>query len=224
MISAPDYWSMISSLKDAFSNRYEEKPVGHIRLIGILFAPIGSPLAQAEIIPRLSDFHHRTGKNMDFFLAGYGASCPPPSYVPVPNASSEGWCYSSAAFSHFCDHLEGYTNWNYKGGCELLLVNAKYKEKRNEVLIDFRTAIVCDLDKMKLDGAIDSVQRFFEDIFQYAKGCSGEDPAWGFSDKMTSKSVKSALLLLVLSLLPKNIGKDVQKLHHFAVRDIGREK
>lgn len=67
MISAPNYWSVISSLESAFSNRYEEKPIGHIRLVGILFAPIGAPLAQAEIIPRLSDFHHRTGNNIDFF-------------------------------------------------------------------------------------------------------------------------------------------------------------
>lgn len=83
---------------------------------------------------------------------------------------------------------------------------------------------MCDLEEMKSDGAIESVQRFFEDIFQYAKSCSGEDPAWGFSDKMASKSVKSALLLFVLSLLPRNFGKDVQKLQHFAVRDISPEK
>ena len=220
MISAPDYYSVIHSLKSAFSSRYEDKPVGHIRLIGILFAPIGAPLAQAEIIPRLNDFHHRTGNNIDFFLAGYGSSCPPPSYVPVPDASSEGWCYSSVAFNSFCNHLESHTKWTYKGGCELLLANAKYKKKSEQVSIDFKTAIVCDLDKMKADGAIGSVQRFFEDIFQYAKSCSGEDPAWGFSDKMASESTKSALLLFVLSLLPKNLGKDVHRLQHFAVRDI----
>lgn len=224
MITAPDYLTMISSLQDAFSSRYEDSPIGHVRLIGILFAPIGSPLAQTEIIPRLGDFHHRSGKNVDFFLAGYGACCPPPSYVPVPNALSDGWTYSSSAFSHFCDQLESYTNWNYKGGCELLLVNAKYKRSTSKVIVDFRTAIVCDLDKMKLDGAIDSVPRFFEDIFRYAKSCSGEDPAWGFSDKLASKSIRSALMLLVLSLFPKNIGKDVKNLQHFAVHNIGKEE
>lgn len=46
-------------------------------------------------------------------------------------------------------------------------------------MIDFKTAIVCDLDKMMEDGAILSVERFFETIFAYAKSCSGEDPAWG---------------------------------------------
>ena len=224
MIPAPSYYSVIHSLKDAFSNRFEDEPVGHIRLIGILFAPIGAQLARSEIIPRLNDFHFRSADNIDFFFAGYGASCPAPQYVEVPNAQSDGWRYSSQAFSSFCNDLETRTRWTYKGGCELILANAKYKKKTEKASIDFKTAIVCDIDKMKADGAIESVERFFETIFQYAKGCSGEDPAWGFSDQMAIESTRSALILLVLSLLPKNFGKDVQKLHHFAVRDISPDR
>lgn len=138
----------------------------------------------------------------------------------MPNAPSESWRYSSVKFNSFCDHLESLTKWSYQGGCELVLANAKFKKKHDQTSIDFKTAIICDLDRMKTDGAIESVERFFESIFRYAKNCSGEDPAWGFSDQMAVKSGRSALINLVLSLLPDNLEKDIQKLHHFAVRDI----
>lgn len=67
MISAPSYYDVIHSLHNAFTNGYEENPTGHIRLTGILFAPVGAKLAQSEIIPRLGDFHFRSADNIDFF-------------------------------------------------------------------------------------------------------------------------------------------------------------
>lgn len=130
MIPAPSYDSVIRSLQSNFRSRDEEEPIGFVRLIGILFAPIGAQLAQSQIIPRLGDFHVRSAKNIDFFFAGYGIFGPAPEYVDVPNAPSEGWRYSSRAFNSFCEELEARTDWTYQGGCELVLVNAKYKEKR----------------------------------------------------------------------------------------------
>jgi len=61
---------------------------------------------------------------------------------------------------------------------------------------------------------------FFEDIFKYAEKQNGEDPTWGFSDQLGISHSGSALKRLIFSLLPKDIGKEAEKLEHFAIRDI----
>ncbi len=47
------------------------------KLIGILLCHPESPLAKSEIIGHLPFFHVRSGEEIDFFCAGYGAYWPP---------------------------------------------------------------------------------------------------------------------------------------------------
>ena len=49
---------------------------------------------------------------------------------------------------------------------------------------DFSSAITADLMKMKAEGAIQSVDSYFEAIFRYSEHQNGTDPTWGFSDHM----------------------------------------
>lgn len=72
---------------------------------------------------------------------------------------------------------------------------------------------------MKEDGAIKSVETFFKQIVDYVSSTDGTDPTWGFSDKQGLKSGMSWLKRLVLSLLPKDLGKLYQEASHFTVRD-----
>src|SRR5215831_17733902 len=41
------------------------------RLLALMFAPDGAPLAREQVIPRLGQFHWRSGLAMDLFCAGY---------------------------------------------------------------------------------------------------------------------------------------------------------
>ncbi len=110
--------------------------------------------------------------------------------------------------------------WRYSGDCDLLLINGYYDASVRRGRLDFTSAIVCHLDAMKEKQAISSVSCFFESIFQYAERADGDDPAWGFSDNQGTQRAGSALRRLVLSLLPKELGKDAERVAYFAVTDI----
>ena len=73
---------------------------------------------------------------------------------------------------------------------------------------------------MKNDGAIASVASFFEAIFRYAESSGGDDPTWGFSDMQGFSVAGSALKRCILAFLPKELGKDVKRVEHFAIKDI----
>jgi hypothetical protein len=94
----------------AFNSRHQQEVGQRVRMVGLLFAPPGAAIGKAEILPRLDDFHHRSGNNIDFFCAGYW------SYWPedwAPDAQSvttttdprwghtTEWPYSSKYFDDF---------------------------------------------------------------------------------------------------------------------------
>lgn len=86
--------------------------------------------------------------------------------------------------------------------------------------IDFTSAIVCDLDRMISDGAIQSVRRFFEEVFRFAEKAGGDDPTWGFSDRLGGGIATSALKRAILSVLPANLRREYCRAEHFVVRDL----
>jgi hypothetical protein len=73
---------------------------------------------------------------------------------------------------------------------------------------------------MKKDKAIESTRRFFEDIFHFIDEYEGENPVWDFSDKQGAMKVKSGLKRLILSILPKKLGKLYSEVQHLVVLDI----
>jgi hypothetical protein len=167
----------------------------------------------------LIDFRHRSDNNIDFFVAGYGAGKIDSVYKEVPNT---GWTYSSEGANKLINELELSTTWEYSGGCDLLLLNAKYKESNKHVALDYATAVVLQLDTMIEQKAINDIAMFFEEIFRYAKTCSGQDPCWGFSDKIGVKKGLPAILHMVSKAIPGISFDEIQKLKNFAVRDISR--
>jgi hypothetical protein len=219
-----DYEELVSRLTNAFKNRYDV--VGHddVRMVGIVFASPNSPLAGSEIIPRIADWHHRSGDHIDFFFAGYTYPHPPVhGYISVPVPGQQDWLYSPRLFNRFREEIESRTKWRYSGACDLLLLNSRFDGHDEIAEVDFDSAIVCQLDSMKEDKAIKSVEQFFETIFRFAQSASGKDPTWGFSDKQGVRVAGSALKRVALSFLPKGLDEDIKKAEHFAVQAIGRE-
>jgi hypothetical protein len=133
------------------------------------------------------------------------------------------WEFSDKRFNESRIEIECITNWEYRGGTELILANAKYDSEKKEAYIDFNEAINLDLDDAKKEGSIDSIEKFFESIFRYAEKQSGEDPLWGFRKKIISKSISSVLKELVLSLLPKGIGQSIKKSSFSLMKSINQK-
>jgi hypothetical protein len=82
--------------------------------------------------------------------------------------------YSDSDFNDFRLEIEKRSKWRYSGGADPLLINARFDG--NEGRLDFSTAIAANLMKMKNDGAIQSVDSFFESTFQFAENQDGSDP------------------------------------------------
>lgn len=223
MVPAYSYEIVCRELAKAFERRRYR---GKIRMVGLLFARPESSLAASEILPHLEYYHHRSGDHIDFFCAGYGKYWENsrdefPDQRLVSRVKDENWLYSSAKFNAFREEVERMTRWRYSGGSDLLLTNGRYDSDKHIGYLDFSTSVVCQLDQMKSDGAILKVETFFEDVFRFAERFGGDDPTWGFSDRMGVKAAGSAIKRFVLSLIPKKLGEDVARVAHFAVQDIG---
>ena len=217
------YQDLIDTLSKAFLARYPDGTSGRLRMIGILFARPDSQLAKSSILPHLDYFHHRSGNNFDFFCAGYQID--PELGAKVGNKTGfildgEQMTFSSRGFNVIREELEYKTTWEYSGGVDLILTNARYDTDGSEAVIDYSSAIVCKRDEMLALNTISSIERFFEDICRYSENSTGDDPTWEFSDHSAAKVSGSAFKRFVLSLLPKDLGTEVKRMMQFAVKDI----
>jgi hypothetical protein len=229
MVPAYSYSTVCNELTSAFKSRYPQGSERKVRMTGLLFAKPTSPLAAAEVIPNLDYYHHRSGDNIDFFCAGYGMYWEnwkdeiPDQKIVGRGQNREDWLFSNAKFNDFRKEIESMTKWEYSGGVDLILTNARYDAIKDKAHLDFATAMAMNLDKAKSDDAIVSAETFFEQIFRYADSQSGDDPTWGFSDRAGLKVAGSAFKSLILSFIPESIRVDVGKAFHFYVKDINQK-
>jgi hypothetical protein len=211
-----------SSYRDDRGNESPELTT-KVTMVGLLFARPDAPLAKAEIIPGLKYFHHRSGEHINFYCAGFAEGWPGDHHgFTYVDADIRDWVFSDGKFNEFRQEIESMSRWKYSGETDLILTNAYYDRSRKSAYLDFRSAIVCHLEEMKNDGAINSSSSFFEDIFRYAEKADGNDPTWEFSDSRGLAVAGSALKRFILYLLPKDLGKEFKRLEHFAIEDISR--
>lgn len=216
MIPAWDYNEVCCRLANAFRHRY---PGGNVHMVGLLFAPPHAPLAKEEIVRSLDYFHHRSKNHIDFFCAGYSRCGITSGERPVTSDDSP-WVFSNEAFERFRRDIERRSRWQYSGETDLLLMNGRRGNDEESAYLDFSSAVVCDLERMKQDGAIHSVRRFLEGVFRFAESVTEPDPTWGFSDEMGVWTARSALTRVILSLLPNYLSDVYREAEHFTICDL----
>jgi hypothetical protein len=139
----------------------------------------------------------------------------------VARVGDNDWLFSAKKFDQFRQEIEQEAEgWTYGGGTELILANAHYDSSSESASVDFRQAIVIDLDAAIQEKAITDVDHLFEDIVRYTEGQQGDDPTWGFSDRMGLKTARRALKQLLLSILPQAVRTDGGTAFHFYVRNL----
>lgn len=219
MIPAWSLQEIVESLNQAFNNRYPDES---IRMIGLLFAPPESKLGSSEIIPTLEYFHHRSGDKIDFFCSGYRRYGKDKQFVVEREVTIDKspWYFNVLDFEGLRQEVQKNSAWKYSGEADLILLNARKSKSGQDVVLDWSSAICCDLERMKKDKAIESTRRFFEDIFHFVEEYKGKDPVWAFSDKQGVIKAKSGLKDLILSILPKKLGELYAEAQHLVVRDI----
>jgi len=216
LLGPGSYKSMCDDLRNHFRERdHQEQRRCTISMVGILFARPNSAFAQTEITPNYRYFHFRSGNLINFYCAGFD----PIWDIPVLKDADNADFFSISNFVDFVGEIQRRSRWRYTGGADLLLCNA-LRGDDDDVGLDFSTAIVADLVRMKAEGAILSVESFFEKIVQHVEAQSGDDPTWGFSDSQGIAVAKSALKNVVMSLLPKSVQDDSKKAFHYIASDL----
>ena len=182
MIPAWSLEEIVVTLTQAFNSRYSGDA---IRLVGLLFAPPESSLGKSEIIKSLDYFHHRSGDKIDFFCAGYRRYGKDRQVVVEREVSSDSnpWYFNVIDFEALRKETQKSSSWKYSGEADLILLNVWKSESSQDAVLDWSSAICCDLERMKKDKAIESARRFFEDIFRFVDGYDGKDPVWDLSDQ-----------------------------------------
>jgi hypothetical protein len=230
MLQAFSYEEICRRLSTRFQQLHQAGRTESIRLVGLLFASPGSPVGKDDILPRLDDYHHRSGDNVDFFCAGYGAYWPP------------GWAQDQETVARTTDPLSGRTTqWMYSakfandlhkqvqqlapglkfsGEADLLLTNAVFDTAGRHAKLEFTTTIVLRLQRLKSDAALTTVPELLERIFAYAADQDLQNPASEFSDRQALRVGRAWLEETFAEKLPMSLGKVWSRGKHYAVHDL----
>ncbi|MDN3691201.1 hypothetical protein QWZ06_02430 [Chryseobacterium tructae] len=134
----------------------------------ILIAPKFHKKGFDEIIQRLEYLNHRSGENLHFYCAGYGAYwnsefAPDMEELGISrmfNNDAIPWAFSQNYFAKFVDELENETNWTYSGGTEIIVLDKN---------LEFKNCIVFKIDEMISDKIIDNPNEIIEALIQQSK-------------------------------------------------------
>ncbi len=183
-------------------------------------------LASSHIIPNLDYYHHRSGKNIDFFFAGYNQYREDlihetQDILTVTSGGDIKWIFRLENFNEFRAEIERNTNWNYSGSIDLLLCNAS-KLKKLDGFIDFSNFFYCDLEKMINDEIIISIERFFESIFQYAENPDENNPATEFIITRDIGGIKNIFVKIINGLVRKVSGIELEGIRNNFIRNVAK--
>jgi hypothetical protein len=187
MIEAPTLQD-IQKHRENFSNS----------LGAIIFAPKFSKRGYDEIIQRLEYLNRRTGKNLHFYCAGYGAYQPDIldteklNISIIYNETQIPWTFSQGQFAQFVNDLEDETNWTYAGNNEIIILDNS---------LNFKSCIVLKLDEMIKDKIIDNPNEIIEALIQYSKKNKKIEK---ISLSELGKITTDEIIKSILSCLPKS--------------------
>jgi hypothetical protein len=222
MMPLKDFDFIQRDLTERFERNALRKPVS---LVAIIFSRPESALAKGEILPAIDYFNER-GNNTVFYFAGYDPEQVKAAQTSVLGPEDEPWYFEAESFNRVRAEVEMRTTWKYSGSSDMILTNARYGPFDGYIQgrIDFQTAIVLRLDKLKEISTFPTVGELFEQIFQYAEnqGLVNGNPAWDFSNKAGIGLAKSSFKSLILSCLPKALQEDARGAFHLVASDIAK--
>jgi hypothetical protein len=218
-----------SELKKMFRRRRKKRERKDFRsdlaMVGLLFARPTDPFAKTNIVPELDYLNSRSGEHLDLFCVGYTKKPHDRTLQQTqPTAWVKGvkWWFDQDAFVKVCKEIQEDSKWEYSGGTELLVANARsYFE---EATIDYSSVIPCKLEQMQSDKAINNVREFFEKLFKEAENPTPGDPISRLSDRLGLKLALSSIKKLILDLILKGLDEEYTKARHFVLSDLSKKE
>jgi len=178
----------------------------HSHLVGLIIGRPSEPLVRDQIIPNLEYWHHRSAAYVDLFCFGF-----------YPNKD-----FAARDFERALISLESNTRWTYGGGTELLLFNVNYSLEKWTVEPDFSTALALTLESVVNVDGYERLPIFFEKILTAAKLADRGGEAADISNSFGRELTKSALIGLLVALVPESMKKEARDAFIFAVKDISK--
>jgi len=205
METAKTYTHLFEHLKAKFSGG----PKHNVKLLGLFFCRPDNKLAREEILPSLAYYHHRSGKNIDFFFAGFDKVLAHDVSDIVVSSGIQAkpeWFFDHDSFHGFRIEIESRTSWQYSGGSDFMLVNFYYDDK-GEPHLDFGGAVILTLESLRQKGRLPDVGMLFEKIIRHCEevDVKGGDESWG---QGLDARPGSALMELCKSYLNEPEGAD----------------
>ena len=211
-------------LLERLKERFKENPNHKLWLVGIVLCRPQLKLAREEIIPSLSFFHRESGKNIDFFFAGFDEKPADDSdNVPIKTgiSSRPDWNFNLDEFGRFADEIRRKTDnrYRYTGGCDLILVNCLHSET-GDAWLDFNDSALASLEILRNQGRLPDTSHFFKNIFDYCKAVNATDSGWGFGVdaepgsslvELCEKFLKHANTAQTISSVKTTLGESADK-------------
>ena len=208
MISAITYQEMIEDIKN--NGLIEDT-------IGILLTRPDLDTGK-NILDSLNHYHHLTGRNINFYLPGYGAYWNTeiyPDMRKVTTIDQVAWLFSDKAFVSFVSKLENVSSWKYSGESELLII--PYFDKK----LDFSKVGRFHLDAMLNDGVISSISSFITNLSRVVQS---DNSLNRISVNGVIKCVKKNAIDETLDKLPKHVSKFLKSGRHYLCHNYTRKK
>ena len=202
MLEAITYESMLKSIKENMIKT---------DTIGILLTRPSSKTGK-DIIESLPYFHHRSGRNINFYLPGYGAYWHGayPDENDVIRMDDITWSFSNQKYVEFIEVIEMNCRWEYSGESELLLL--EYREGK----VDYSKVLRFHLDAMLRDSIILSINIFFESLFRQA---SKKRNPMQISDSYGLKILGQITVDSILDELPSFFKGIIKKERYYSLKN-----
>lgn len=186
-------------------------------IVGFLFAPPRCQIAKDTIIPSLNYYDLKSGDSMDLFCIGYTKENRKKDRVLITKIGEQEWFFDDKAFHVAVNAIESRTKWSYSGEVDLLIANI-YDDPGNYVHFD--KVLSFDIEKMVKNGAIESTNKLFQAIFNFAENVETGDPVREFSNKMGYEVANKSLQMAFWEWIKKVLFLDLKGMPDFAVRDV----
>lgn len=205
MLEAVTYQGM---LNDISRNEIREDT------IGILITRPDLEVGKS-IMDSLNYYHHATGKNINFYLPGYGAYWYKtyPDGKNVSKIDGVDWSYSDKMFVNFIGDMEKYSKWEYSGESELLML--EYKDG----ILSFDGMMRFYLDDMLRDNVITSVSAF---VTKLSKVCEHDSGLKNVRNSFGKKEFVNATKQAVYDKLPAYFSDIIKHEKYFCIGDYSK--
>jgi hypothetical protein len=222
MIQVHSYEGVGKLLGKRFREDYRRKDVN---ITGLIFGLPDTPLGKTDYIPIVDYWHYRSDNVTDFLCAGfgeYGGPDAPKDAHRVAEIRNGEWWFSTQMFVQFIEEIEKRSSWIHQNRFEVIICAARYRDGAEAATLDFSSAAIVALDDAKMIDAVSDLSGLLTMIFQFAKSINEDttDAAWEWSDRAGIFMLKRTLKEMLLSWLPKWLGKGEQRSEMFVIQDI----